>query len=85
MNIYVVHNGFSFLHKPLHLYCRKPLELFLDDFWTEPVLGGTVLGGTGAMKDSTDNTNLAGSGTNKEDVIGDINLGKATTSGYEKF
>jgi len=67
------------------LYCRKPLELFLDDFWTEPVLGGTVLGGTGAMKDSTDNTNLAGSGTNKEDVIGDINLGKATTSGYEKF
>jgi len=37
------------------------------------------------MKDSTDNTNLAGSGTNKEDVIGDINLGKATTSGYEKF
>lgn len=85
MNIYVVHNGFSFLHKPLHLYCRKPLELFPDDFWTEPVLGGTVLGGTGAMKDSTDNTNLAGSGTNKEDVIGDINLGKATTSGYEKF
>ena len=85
MNIYVVHNGFSFLHKPLHLYCRKPLELFLDDFWTEPVLGGTVLGGTGAMKDSTDNTNLARSGTNKEDVIGDINLGKATTSGYEKF
>jgi len=62
------------------LYCRKPLELFPDDFWTEPVLGGT-----GAMKDSTDNTNLAGSGTNKEDVIGDINLGKATTSGYEKF
>ena len=85
MNIYVVHNDFSFLHKPLHLYCRKPLELFLDDFWTEPVLGGTVLGGTGAMKDSTDNTNLAGSGTNKEDVIGDTNLGKATTSGYEKF
>jgi len=62
------------------LYCRKPLELFPDDFWTEPVLGGT-----GAMKDSMDNTNLAGSGTNKEDVIGDINLGKATTSGYENF
>ena len=80
MNIYVVHNGFSFLHKQLHLYCRKPLELFPDDFWTEPVLGGT-----GAMRDSTDNTNLAGSGTNKEDVIGDTNLGKATTSGYEKF
>ena len=80
MNIYVVHNGFSFLHKQLHLYCMKPLELFPDDFWTEPVLGGT-----GAMKDSMDNTNLAGSGTNKEDVIGDINLGKATTSGYEKF
>ena len=36
------------------------------------------------MKDIMDNTNLAGSGTNKEDVIGDINLGKATTSGYEK-
>ena len=80
MNIYVVHNDFSFLHKPLHLYCRKPLELFPDDFWTEPVLGGT-----GAMKDSMDNTNLAGSGTNKEDVIGDTNLGKATTSGYENF
>ena len=80
MNIYVVHNGFSFLHKPLHLYCRKPLELFPDDFWTEPVLGGI-----GAMKDSMDNTNLAGSGTNKEDVIGDTNLGKATTSGYEKY
>ena len=80
MNIYVVHNGFSFLHKPLHFYCRKPLEPFPNDFWTEPFLGGT-----GAMKDSMDNTNLAGSGTNKEDVIGDINLGKATTSGYEKF
>jgi len=80
LNIYVVHNGFSFLHKALHFYCRKQLELFPNDFWTEPVLGGT-----GAMKDSMDKTNLAGSGTNKEDVIGDINLGKATTSGYEKF
>jgi len=80
LNIYVVHNDFSFLHKPLHLYCRKPLELFPDDFWTGPVLGET-----GALKDSMDNTNLAGSGTIKEDVIGDINLGKATTSGYEKF
>jgi len=76
----VVSNGFSFLHKPLHFYCRKPLELFPADFWTEPVLGGT-----GSMKDSMDNINLAGSDTNKEDVIGNINLGKATTSGYEKF
>jgi hypothetical protein len=62
------------------LYCRKPLELFPNDFWTEPVSGGT-----GAMKDSMDNTNLAGSGTNKEDVIGDINLGEASISGYEKI
>jgi hypothetical protein len=62
------------------LYCRKPLELFPDDIWTE-----LVSGGTGAMKDSMDNTNLAGSGTNKEDVIGDINLGAASITGYEKI
>lgn len=37
------------------------------------------------MKDSMDNKNLPGSGTNKEDVIGDINLGEPSTSGYEKI
>jgi hypothetical protein len=78
--LYVVHNSLSFLHKALHFYCRKPLELFPDDFWTEPVLGGT-----GAMKDRMDNTNLARSGTSKEDVTGNINPGEPATSGYEKI
>jgi hypothetical protein len=70
--LYVVHNSLSF--------CRKPLELFPDDFWTEPVLGGT-----GAMKDRMDNTNLARSGTSKEDVTGNINPGEPATSGFEKI
>lgn len=51
--------------------CRRPLELFPDNFWTT-----TDLGETGGKEDNMGNTNPIETGTNKEDGIDKNNLGK---------
>lgn len=56
-----------------YFICRKPLELFPNDFWTST--GGSRETG-GAKEDNMGNTNPAATATNKEDVMDNNNPGK---------
>jgi len=62
------------------LDCRRPLELFPDNFWTT-----TDLGEIGGKEDNMGNTNPIETGTNKEDGIDKNNLGKPVVNEDANF